>query len=105
MDLVLWFKKVYDENPDSAKNKLFWIEHDAVVSTGEWTKGTIVRIAENGFGTFQISADRSNLSILPAIVKSNTLKVGDIIEVRTKMDAAGSKLLIADLRKPDSSCS
>jgi hypothetical protein len=99
MDLVLWFKKVYDENPDAAKNKLFWAEHSAVVSTGEWAKGTVVRIAENGFGTFQNSADRSNLSVLPAMVTTNTLKVGDRIEVRTKMDAAGSKLLIAELRK------
>ena len=99
MDLVLWFKKVYDENPDVAKNKLFWVEHGAVVSTGEWAKGTVVRIAENGFGTFQNSADRSNLSILPTIVKSNTLMVGDIIEVKTKMDTTGSKLLITELRK------
>lgn len=100
MDLVLWFKKCSDENSSYAENIKRWKETTTEAAVDGWIKGAVVKIdSSNGFGTFQSAIDRSNLSIPPPIVKSNSLKVGDKIEVRTKMDAAGSKLLIADLRK------
>lgn len=100
MDLVLWFKKCADENPNYAENIKRWKETTVETVVDGWIKGVVLKIdSSNGFGTFQSAVDKSKVSILPVSVKSNTLKVGDKIEVRTKMDASGIKLLITDLRK------
>jgi hypothetical protein len=100
MDLVLWFKKCADENPSYAENIKRWRETTAEAVVEGWIKGTVFKIdLNNGFATFQNLIDKSTISIIPVMVKVNALKIGDIIEVRTKMDPTGNKLLIVELRK------
>lgn len=100
MDLILWFKQVSVDNPDVIKNKSCWIESMAAkINSGSWIQGTVVRIADNGFGTFQSAIDRATISIPPKMVTSFGLKTGDRIEVSTKAESISGKPLIDDLRK------
>lgn len=98
LDILIWFKKYADENPDKEKNKLLWTSVVTTVVTGDWIPGEVIRIAPNGYGTFQPSAGGSSLSIIPAKVSELSLKEKQLIEVITKPDTAGTKILIHDIR-------
>lgn len=98
MDLILWFKEISDANPDISKNKSNWVESTTKLNAGSWIKGSVVRIADNGFGTFQSTVDRTPISILPKLVTAFGLKTGDRIEVITKTNSTSGKVFIDDLR-------
>ena len=98
MDLLLWFKKYADENSDKEKNKSLWQSTSPSAQEGEWIRGEITRIADNGYGTFQPSGGGKTLSVIPAKVKEFSLRDQQIIEVTTKQDNLGTKTLIENIR-------
>ncbi len=98
MDILIWFKKYSDENPDILKNKSHWVALNTITASGDWMAGEIIRIAPNGYGTFQPSGGGSTLSIIPAKVVEFRLKEKQFIEVLTKLDSAGTKILIHEIR-------
>lgn len=93
LDILIWFKKHADENPDKEKNKLLW----EYISEGEWIRGKVIRIAENGYGTFEPLSGGEKLTIIPIKVKEFRLNVQQMIEVITKQDIKG-KTLIENIR-------
>ena len=101
-DILLWFKEFYKNNQDLELNKLKWrtktisIESD---SADNWISGTLIRIAENGFGTFKPDSGNYELSILPKDVNRYELKLDDKIEVTTKPSPDGEKTFIDKIRK------
>lgn len=101
-DILLWFKEFYKNNQDLELNKLKWrtktisIESD---SADNWISGTLIRIAENGFGTFKPDSGNYELSILPKDVNRYELKLYDKIEVTTKPSPDGEKTFIDKIRK------
>lgn len=98
MDIINWFKKYIDENPDKEKNQLLWETLNSPVPDVEWIKGVVIRIAENGYGTFQPLGGGKALSILPMKVKEHNLSLNQAIEVTTKPDNTGTKILIEQIK-------
>lgn len=99
MDLILWFKKCSDENPNYAENISLWKESSSEKITESWIKGTIVKIADNGYGTFQPQAGGKSISIIPSMVKEQKLSEGMNIEITTKYDVSGTKTYVQELKK------
>ena len=105
MDLLLWFKKCADENPNPLINKSYWVELGPPIANNQWTEGTIISIANNGFGNFQRKSDLKIISIPPYMISSLALKEGDIVEAITRVDIVKrndkeeKKNLIVDIKK------
>ena len=95
LDIIIWFKMFVDENPDKEKNMTLWEES----SSEDWIMGSVIRIADNGYGTFMPASGGATLSIIPAKVKESDLNEGDIISVTTKPDPSGTKEYIQEIRK------
>jgi hypothetical protein len=98
MDILIWFKKYVDEHPDKEANRSLWESLITSAPKGEWIKGEIIRIADNGYGTFQPLNGGKTLSIIPAKVKEHNLYSQQMIEVITKLDGTGTKTLIENIR-------
>lgn len=98
MDVLIWFKQYADQNPDKEGNKLYWETLSTNIREGEWIKGTITRIADNGYGTFQPMDGGKSISIIPVKVKEHHLVLHQTIEVVTKIDNTGTKTQIDNIR-------
>lgn len=98
MDLVLWFKKCADENPNYSSNISHWKGEKESGNIGGWIKGKIVKLAVNGYGTFQPNIGGNSISVIPKMVLDFKLKEEQEIEVTTKLDSAGTKTLIKEIR-------
>ncbi|RYZ74658.1 MAG: hypothetical protein EOP09_00020 [Proteobacteria bacterium] len=98
MDLILWFRDYVDGSPDIEKNKLQWKPADKLDQNTVWVKGSITRIASNGFGTFQPVNGNKTLSIVPYIITQHSLKEHQFIEVITQPDLTGTKTFIKEIR-------
>ena len=99
-DILIWFKNFIDNHPDPVLNKTLWSEKDHNVSLGEaWIKGDVVRIADNGWGTFQPHDGSKTLSIQPHFIEALKLKKNDKIEITTKPDSTGTKTHINQIRQ------
>lgn len=96
LDVLVWFKDYIDKNPDAAENNKLWTSPPSV-EEGDWIEGKVIRIADNGFGTFQPANGGSTLSIVPYKVKEFSLTVNQSLEVTVKID--NNKTLIQNLRK------
>lgn len=99
MDLLLWFKKYADENPDKEENKLLWKTTTPALQEGDWVRGEITRIADNGFGTFLPLTGGKTVSIVPAKVKEYSLREKQVIEVTITNDSSGTKQFIQAIRE------
>jgi hypothetical protein len=95
-DLLLWFKEFIENNPDKDRNKARW---KSKVSNGEWITGTISRIADNGWGTFQPDNAYAIVGIPPKMVKNNNLKENDSIKIIAEPSPDGSKTFIKTISK------
>ncbi len=90
-DLLLWFKDFMSNNQDSATNQSRW---KSKLSNGVWIKGTVTRIADNGWGTFQPENTFPTLSIPPKMVNDHGLNENEAIKVITGPSPDGSKTFI-----------
>lgn len=99
MDILIWFKSYTDKNPDIEKNKALWIDNPDIIAKAEGVIGTVIQIAENGYGTFEPKDGGKTLSIIPTMVRNYNLSEGDCIEVITKPNSDGTKLLIERILK------
>jgi hypothetical protein len=96
LDLLVWYKRFSDHNTDPNKNKLFWESNS--LDDNDWIAGKIIKIAENGYGTFQPNNGGKTISILPAKVKEFALEEGQPIKVVTKYSTDGTKLHIDKIK-------
>lgn len=99
MDVLLWFKKYADENPDESKNKVLWVDIFLNQNIDEWIKGKIIRIAGNRWGTFEPIGGGKTISVPPPMVTQHNLLENEIVDVITKLDSTGTKTHIDQLRK------
>lgn len=100
LDIMDWFKKFVDNNPDNDKNKLKWTkkEIESPVIDGDWIPGKIVKI-ENGWGTFKPNSGSPTISIIPTMVTEFTLALDNELEVITTPSMDGLKTHITALKK------
>lgn len=94
-DLLLWFKQFIKDNKDTNINKSRW---KSKVINEHWIFGTIIRIADNGWGTFQPENDQATISIPPHMVIDYSLKEADTIKVITVLSSDGTKRHIKEIK-------
>jgi hypothetical protein len=90
-DLLLWFKDFMGNNTDVAINKARW---KSKVINGDWITGTVIRVAENGWGTFQPDNAHGTISIPPKMVSDNQLNETDSIKIIHEPSPDGTKTYI-----------
>lgn len=103
IDVLIWYKQYSDEHQVVEENKKLWQTDSLPHQKGDWTKGEVVRVASNGYATFQPAAGGATLSIIPSMVNEFKLRAGQPMEVITRLDSSGTKRLIKFIRvlKPD----
>lgn len=87
-DLLLWFKDYIEINTDEGINKTRW------KSKMDWITGKVIRIAENGWGTFQPENDHAPVSIPPKMVSDNQLNETELIKIIAEPSPDGNKFHI-----------
>ncbi len=99
-DVLIWFKKFIYENPDKELNTTYWEKIGVNINAIEdqWIKGTVLRIADNGWGTLQPHDGGKTISILPNLVSEHSLIETQQIEVITKPSPDGTKTFIKEIR-------
>lgn len=94
-DILIWYKNLCQRFPNIEKNKTLWLNSKA----DDWITGTIIKIQENGFGTFKPDTSAQTLGILPKIMEDNCFKENDKVKVTTKKDSTGIKTYIDLIEK------
>ncbi len=84
MDVLVWFKKYVDLNPNIEDNKKSWINIEPIIHNGDWIIGTIIEIQGNGFGTFKPDTSSQTIGILPIIMEQYSFKENDRVKITTK---------------------
>lgn len=100
-DILVWFKNFMDHHTDLNSNTQLWIqlEQSNTFDDGVWKKGSVSRIAQNGWGTFQPDNQNITLSIPPKMVSEYALSENANIAVRTEPSPDGTKTFIKEIRK------
>lgn len=100
LDYLIWFKSFIDNYEAKNKEEPIWSKIESSSTTNEnseWIKGTVIKIAENGWGTFLPDNSRITISIHPIEVEKQGLVEGDIIKVTTKPSPDGTKTFIKEI--------
>ena len=100
-DVLIWFKKFIDKHPDKEANTLLWapFEKQKESENEGWIGGLVIKIAENGWGTFKPDNAVNTISIPPNMVKDLGLNESDKIYITTKPDPSGTKTYIDKINK------
>ena len=99
MDVLIWFKEYVDLNPKIEDNKKNWINTESIIHNSDWIFGSIITIAENGYGTFKPDSDSRTISIIPKMISDYSFKENDKVKVTTKKDNTGNKTYINLIEK------
>ncbi|MSP70552.1 MAG: hypothetical protein EXR20_09790 [Bacteroidetes bacterium] len=99
MDVLIWFKEYVDLNPNIEDNKKSWINTESIIHNSDWIFGSIITIAENGYGTFKPDSDSRTISIIPKMISDYSFKENDKVKVTTKKDNTGTKTYINLIEK------
>lgn len=95
-DLLLWFKDFISNNSDKDTNKSRW---KSKLIKGDWITGKVIRIAENGFGTFQPENTHETISIPKQMVLEYQLKEFNLIKIIAAPSPNGAKKYIKEINK------
>ena len=99
MDVLIWFREYVDLNPNIEDNKKSWINTESIIHNGDWITGTIIKIQENGFGSFKPDSSTQTIGIVPKIIEEYSIKENDRLKVTTKKDSTGTKTHIDLIEK------
>lgn len=98
LDYLIWFKGFIDNYESKNKEEPIWTKKvENTTENDEWIKGSVNKIAENGWGTFLPDTSTRTISIHPNEVTRLSLIEGDIIEVTTKPSPDGTKTFIKEI--------
>ncbi len=98
MDLLLWFKKYADQNPNIEQNKAQWKALTNTIKNGEWISGHVSKIIDSGWGTFKPRDGNFTIGILPKMVQDYDLKENVKIEAKVEPSPDGSKKYIKEIK-------
>jgi len=99
LEILEYLKTFIDDNADKSINESKWEpKENSSIAPGNWISGQVIRIAENGYGTFQPDNSNEGISILPTMVLRYQLKDGDNISVTTQPSQDGTKTYINEFR-------
>lgn len=94
-DLLIWFKELMQNNTCADDNKARW----KTLVNDEWIEGTIIRVAPNGWGTFQPNNGTPDIGIPENMMIDNSIKESDTIKITVKPNANGTKKHIKEISK------
>ena len=98
LDYLIWFKSFIDNYEAKNKEEPIWTKIESTTNeNSEWIKGTVIKIAENGWGTFLPDNSSITISIHPNEVTRLSLIEGDVIKVKTKPSPDGTKTFIKEI--------
>jgi hypothetical protein len=95
-DLLLWFKLFMEKNNIRDTNLKLW---ESKVINGDWIVGTITRIANNGWGTFQPENANATIGIPPKMITEHHLNETDSIKIIAETSSDGTKIHIKAISK------
>lgn len=96
-EVLEWFKSFVDEHPGIDINKSLW---ELKIDDNEiWIEGEIIRIAENGWGTFKSNNRIEEISVPPNMINSSKLKENDLLKITTEPSPDGIKTHIKQIQK------
>lgn len=101
-DLFVWYDNYIKDNKDSSINKSFWVdsnENQTSSTDSEWLEGTVIKIAENGWGTFKPDNSSTPIYIHPIAVGKENIKEESRLKVRTEPSPDGTKVHIKEIIK------
>ena len=96
LDVLIWFKHHIDQKPIT---KNWQLKENSSIAPGNWISGQVIRIAENGYGTFQADNSNEGITITPPMITKYQLKEGDNISVTIKPSQDGKKTYINEISK------
>jgi hypothetical protein len=99
MDVLIWFKEYVDLNPNIQDNQKSWINTESIIHNSDWIIGTIIKLQENGYGSFKPDSSTQTIGIPPKIMEQYSFKENDKVKVTTKLDNSGTKTYIDLIEK------
>lgn len=96
-DILVWFKGFADANPNLDANRSSW-KKSAAVSQGDWIKGTLKKIQENGYGSFVPDGQTSIIPIHPDKISEYKLIEGQKIQITTKLNREGTSTFAKQIK-------
>ena len=102
MDILIWFRKYADNNPDKVKNKSQWLPIE--IAIGDWHDGAVINYNfEKGFAFFKPDEGVFNTLIPTSIVTHNQLlnndRVSVVIEEYKDAKTQESKTRVKELKR------
>ncbi len=94
MDILIWFKSYSKAYPNLEYNQSLWETIDEAEVA--WVSGKVVKIAENGYGTFKALNKDKAITIIPKTLKEYNLQENQMIQVILKTE--GDKTHIVKIR-------
>lgn len=102
MDILIWYRKYVDNNPDKTKNKSQWLPIE--IANGDWRDGTVINYnSVKGFAFFKPDDGSANTIIPPHLVNENRLanyeSVSVVIEEYKDAKTQDSKTRVKELKR------
>lgn len=82
-------KELMDNLSTMDTSVVLWQE--VIPDNSNYLKGKIIRVADNGWGTFQSFDSKTNISIHPNVIEKNQIKEKSQITIKTKPSDCGTK--------------
>jgi len=100
LDVLDYIKPFIVINNDKVVNQSKWevVKIDVPGTCVDWISGTVIRVAENGWGTFQDKKSSPTISIMPKMIDEYKLVINQEIEIITKQSLDGLKTHIKEIK-------
>lgn len=102
LDYLIWYKRFINKYEIQNQENKIWSKIESISTTsvnGEWITGSVIKIADNGFGNFLPNDSIQTIGIHPNDINDYDLNEGDLIKVKTKPSQDGKKTFIKDIIK------
>ncbi|WP_026810949.1 hypothetical protein [Arenibacter latericius] len=97
LEVLDYLKSFIDANSDKEKNQRKWSVKDVKTTPGELISGSITKIAENGWGTFESNQLSETIGVHINLMKAHSLVEGSQVNITTKPSPCGNKLYIREI--------
>lgn len=99
-EIIVYFGDFIKNNQDIDRNQEKWEIKQAISNSDNenWKAGVLIRVAENGYGTFQCDHEYEPLTIVPYFIKKYKLRPNQRLEVLAKFDEEQQKELIKEIK-------
>ena len=94
LEVLDYIKPYLDENPDKDINIQKWSLKKAPSNSTREITGTIIRVADNGYGSFESNQLTTSIGVMPSFMRQHRLESGSEIKITTKPSPCGTKTYV-----------